>query len=233
MTPAPAIVNNNSRNPLWTPKIEDIRKSSINLFINHINQKYNLSNIFICPFIINVYYCYYLTILDIKDYWNLYSWSVENIRKFWKEIWDFCGIQGSVKIKENEIDRTAVVGEDKDEDFLILEKFEKMDEFPKWFQNKKLNFAKNLLYPAHPHDNSIAIYFRSELDQLSRSITWKDLREQVQVAIRVLKKNFGVVKGDRIGAYSHNCPEVLIYMLAGAALGAIFTSGSPDFGPKV
>ena len=36
--------------------------------------------------------------LDIEDYWNLYSWSVENIRDFWKEIWDFCGIQGSENV---------------------------------------------------------------------------------------------------------------------------------------
>lgn len=28
---------------LWTPKSENIQKSSINLFIKHINQKYNIS----------------------------------------------------------------------------------------------------------------------------------------------------------------------------------------------
>ena len=28
---------------LWTPKSENIQKSSMNLFIKHINQKYNIS----------------------------------------------------------------------------------------------------------------------------------------------------------------------------------------------
>lgn len=111
-----------------------------------------------------------------------------------------------------------------------------MDQFPRWFTNKKLNFTKNLLYPNKHHQrqpHTIAVHFRSELDQLSRSITWQELREQVQVARKVLKNKFGIVKGDIIGAYAHNCPEVLVYMLAGASLGAIFTSGSPDFGPTV
>ena len=100
-----------------------------------------------------------------------------------------------------------------------------MDQFPRWFTNKKLNFTKNLLYPTnHRQPHTIAVHFRSELDQLSRSITWQDLREQVQVARRVLKDKFGIVKGDIIGAYAHNCPELLVYMLAGASLWEIFTS---------
>lgn len=156
---------------------------------------------------------------------------MENIRNFWKEIWDFCGIQGS----DNDLAVNSKTTED-EKNFLILEEYEKMDQFPKWFSNKKLNFTKNLLYPTNkqqPSPHAIAVHFRSELGRLSRSITWKELRQQVQVARIVLKNKFGVVRGDRIGAYAHNCPEVLVYMLAGASLGAIFTSGSPDFGPTV
>ena len=112
-----------------------------------------------------------------------------------------------------------------------------MDEFPKWFKNRKLNFAKNLLYPtssagaASIDPDSIAIHFRSEISSLSRSLSWKELRVQVAKAQRILKDKFGVKKGDRIAAYAPNCPEVLVYMLAGASIGAIFTAGSPDFGP--
>lgn len=107
-----------------------------------------------------------------------------------------------------------------------------MDEFPRWFKDRKLNFAKNLLFPA-VNAESVAIHFRSEIDSLLRSLSWRELRSQVAKAQRILKDKFGLVKGDRIAAYAPNCPEVLVYMLAGASIGAIFTAGSPDFGPTV
>lgn len=148
----------------------------------------------------------------------MYKWSVDEIETFWKEIWAFCGIQGSVP-------------NDEDDD-VILEDYEHMDDFPRWFRNRKLNFAKNLLFPSVGVDpDSVAIHFRSEIDSLSRSLTWRQLRTQVAKFQKILKEKFGIRKGDRIAAYAHNCPEVLIYMLAGASIGAIFTAGSPDFGP--
>jgi acetoacetyl-CoA synthetase len=137
---------------------------------------------------------------------------------FWKEIWSFCGIQGEIP--------------ESDEEDTILEDYKFMDDFPKWFKNRKLNFAKNLLYPSGLVDqDSIVIHFRSEIDSLSRSLSWKELRIQVAKAQKILKVKFGVKMGDRIAAYAPNCPEVLVYMLAGASIGAIFTAGSPDFGP--
>ena len=147
---------------------------------------------------------------------------MEEIETFWKEIWSFCGVQGT---------RTNFDGGG---DEIILEKYEKMDEFPGWFKDRRLNFTKNLLYPLTSIDpNSIAIHFRSENSSLSRNLTWKELRNEVSVVRRVLVEKFGVMKGDRIGAYAPNCAEVLVYMLAGASIGAIFTAGSPDFGPTV
>lgn len=187
--------------PLWTPSKDSISQSQMTAFMNHLNKQYNLS---------------------LQNYWQMYDWSVKEIEKFWKEIWDFCGIQGTKN------------GED-----CVLENYKFMDDFPKWFKNRKLNFAKNLLFPktidnldrVNPTD--IALHFRSEIPELSRSLTWKELRDQVAKAQIILKERFGIGKGDRIGAYAPNCPEVLIYMLAGASIGAIFTAGSPDFGPTV
>lgn len=143
---------------------------------------------------------------------------MDEIEAFWKEIWSFCGIQGSVP-------------SDKGDD-IVLEDYKNMDDFPRWFKNRKLNFAKNLLYPsADVNPDSVALHFRSEIDSLSRSLTWRELRGQVAKVQKILKEKLGIRKGDRIAAYAHNCPEVLIYMLAGASIGAIFTAGSPDFGP--
>lgn len=159
--------------------------------------------------------------IELKDYWQLYRWSIEEIESFWREIWSFCQIQSST------------INDDEEQD-IALESYKFMDDFPRWFPNRKLNFTKNLLYPRVISDpNGVAVYFRSEIDSFSRSLTWKELREQVFLARRVLVDCFGVVKGDRIAAYAHNCPETLIYMLAGASIGAIFTAGSPDFGATV
>lgn len=155
--------------------------------------------------------------LELKNYWDLYKWSADEIKSFWKEIWSFCGIQGEISLESD----------------VILEEYQFMDEFPRWFKGRKLNFAKNLLFPPAVKAESVAIHFRSEIDSLSRSLSWRELRSQVAKAQRILKDKFGIVKGDRIAAYAPNCPEVLVYMLAGASIGAIFTAGSPDFGPTV
>ena len=188
--------------PLWTPSPDSILQSQLTDFIGYINQKY--SN------------------LNLVNYRQLYDWSIREIVSFWREIWDFCGIQGS------RAGMDPVLGE-----------YRYMDEFPKWFEGRKLNFAKNLLFPHdlngtdRVHPDGIALHFRSEIPELSRSLTWQELRNQVSKAQSLLKDKFGIIKGDRIGAYAPNCPEVLIYMLAGASIGAIFTAGSPDFGPTV
>ena len=46
-----------------------------------------------------------------------------------------------------------------------------------------------------------------------------------------MKEN-GVNKGDRIAAYMPNVPETVIAYIATSALGAVWSSCSPDFGTK-
>ena len=43
-------------------------------------------------------------------------------------------------------------------------------------------------------------------------------------------REVGVAKGDRVAAFMPNMPETIIAMLATTAIGAVFTSASPDFG---
>ena len=45
-------------------------------------------------------------------------------------------------------------------------------------------------------------------------------------------RELGVTKGDRVAAYLPNIPEALVGLLATASLGAIWSSCSPDFGPR-
>ena len=43
-------------------------------------------------------------------------------------------------------------------------------------------------------------------------------------------RSLGVVEGDRVVGYIPNCPEAIEAMAATAALGAVWSSTSPDFG---
>lgn len=122
-------------------------------------------------------------------------------------------------------------GEDLENATVLSPPDAKMDDFPAWFPQVKLNFAENILFPAVAvNPSSIAVNFRAEIPELAVDWTWSHLREEVgrlQAALRA----FGVRPGDRIAAYCANCPQVLAFMLAGASMGAVFTAASPDFGP--
>jgi acetoacetyl-CoA synthetase len=61
------------------------------------------------------------------------------------------------------------------------------------------------------------------------TITYFALTNRVGQCARALS-NLGVTKGDRVVAYSPNCIDAAIYMLATVSIGAVWSSASPDFG---
>ena len=67
-------------------------------------------------------------------------------------------------------------------------------------------------------------------DGRRRTLTWDDLRAQV-AALATAFAETGVGSGDRVAAWLPNIPETVVTMLATAAVGATFSSTSPDFGP--
>jgi len=143
--------------------------------------------------------------LSISDYESLYRWSIECMEDFWCEVWDFCEIKGERG------ERVLIDGDD-------IEQAE-------WFPDATLNFAENLL---RRDDDEVAIYFRAE-DQVEYRLSWRELRGQVASVAAWLRNN-GLQPGDRVAGYLPNMPEAVVAMLAATALGAIWTSTSPDFG---
>ena len=142
-----------------------------------------------------------------SDYQALWEWSTANPDLFWTSIWEFCEVRASslwdTTLKRTESMRTA-----------------------KWFQGARLNYAENLL--ERGSDDAIAILFRNETGQ-SREIRRGELRSEV-ARIRSWLREKGIGSGDRVAAWMPNVPETVVMMLATAALGATFTSCSPDFG---
>ena len=145
-------------------------------------------------------------LLEIDQYDQLYEWSINNPSIFWDNISKFCDINFSHQPKN------------------ILERHESFIG-SKWFEGATLNFAENLL---KHKDDSLAIEYFCE-DKIKGKITYKELHEQVRVCYLYLK-SLGVKKGDRVAGYLPNIPQTIIAMLATSALGAVWSSCSPDFG---
>jgi len=146
--------------------------------------------------------------IPLSDYGALYRWSVEHPEAFWSKLWDFAG----------------VVAETKGDHALLH------DRMPgaRYFPEAKLNFAENLL--RHSTAEGDAIVFWGE-DKVKRRLSHRELYERVSRLVQALREE-GVGPGDRVAGYLPNMPETVIGMLAATALGAVWSSCSPDFGVK-
>jgi acetoacetyl-CoA synthetase len=137
---------------------------------------------------------------------RLWQWSVEHPAEFWQEVWDLGEVRAS-----RTADRVLVDG----------------DQMPgaRWFEGARLNFAENLL---RRDDVSPALIFTGE-DGSRRELSWAALQAAVRALAAALKSD-GVGVGDRVAGYMPNIPETIVAMLATTAIGAIWSSASPDFG---
>jgi len=170
--------------PLWTPSQLLIDNSNLSKFITFVNHDFNLS---------------------IKNYSELYTWSVTEIEDFWKAVWEFAEIIFS-KQYDTILTNPVMPG-------------------AKWFEGARLNFAENLL---RYRDNSIAIISQNESGVTNR-ITYDELYQKVSICAVGLRE-LGVTKGDRVVGFTTNTPEAVIVMLAASSIGAVWSSCSPDFG---
>jgi len=139
-------------------------------------------------------------------YDELWQWSIDDRPSLWQAVWDFCGVIAS-RPPDGAIGREAMPGTE-------------------WFPGVRFNFAENLL---HGDPEAVAIVAITEAGA-AQTLDRRDLRALVGRAQRGLRR-LGVVKGDRVAGLVTNGPEAVIAMLATAAIGAIWSSCSPDFGP--
>ena len=172
---------------LWTPSPRRRESSNMYRFMQRINESRGLS---------------------LKDYSDLYAWSVENVSDFWAEIWKEEGIHYSKPYTRVVDDENKMPG-------------------ARWFEGAKLNFAENLL---RYRDNETALIFRGE-DKVRRTLTYAELYDKTASVAAALRA-MGLKPGDRVTGFMPNMPETIIFMLAATSIGALWSSCSPDFGIK-
>lgn len=142
----------------------------------------------------------------LADYDALYDWSVAEIEKFWLSLWDFCDV-----LAETRGDRVLADG----------------DKMPgaTFFPDARLSFAENLL---RRRDGTDAMVFWGE-DKVKRRLSFAEVYDEVSRLVQALRAA-GVGPGDRVAGFLPNMPETIMATLATNALGAIWSSCSPDFG---
>jgi len=172
---------------MWKPTEEQINNSQMMDYIQFVNQKFRLS---------------------LKNYSQLYDWSIERAEDFWGSFWEYSKIIYNSPYSDVVDDITKMPG-------------------AKWFEGATLNFAENLL---RHRDDKIAIQFYGE-DGTQSSLSYRELYDKVSRLVQSMCE-MGIVKNDRVVGFMPNIPETVIAMLATASIGAIWSSCSPDFGIK-
>ena len=140
-----------------------------------------------------------------NDFNKIWKWSVDNTEIFWKSIWDFTKVKGV--LGKNLLQKSNIFYNNK------------------FFPDTKLSYAENLL---KKNNTTPAIIFKSE-NGYRTALSWKDLNLNVAKISDWMRAN-GLQKGDRVAAYLPNIPETVTAYLGTSAVGAIWSSCSPDFG---
>jgi acetoacetyl-CoA synthetase len=144
--------------------------------------------------------------LEFPDYARLHAWSIADRETFWLAVWDFCGVIASKRGERVLVDGERMPG-------------------ARFFPDAQLNFAANLL---RRRDDGDAIIFQCE-NGIGTRLSWRELHEEVSRTAQGFRAA-GIRPGDRIAAILPNIPEAVIAALASAAVGAVWSSCSPDFG---
>lgn len=148
----------------------------------------------------------YMRERGFDDYHELWRWSVTDLDGFWASLWDFFGVEGGY---EQVLASREMPG-------------------ATWFPGGQVNYAEHLF--RGKADDAVAIVHASELRELGE-VTWGELRAQT-AAMAARLRALGVERGDRVAAYMPNIPETVAAFLATASIGAVWSSCSPDFGPR-
>ena len=140
-----------------------------------------------------------------KDFSDLHAWSVHDSRKFWSELWDFCGVIGTKVSKEGKES--------------ILPKAD-------YFENSQINLAENILRKMR----SVTILKEGE-DREMLEFNASEFTEFVSYLVQLFEK-FDIHAGDSVVSVLPVGIEALAFTVAGFEIGGVVSSASPEFGSE-
>ena len=146
--------------------------------------------------------------LFFTSYADLWQWSVREPDEFWGALWDFFRIEASRPYE-------AVLRGSTLQDIA-------------WFPGAQLNFAQHLLRHEARLADGIALTCHAE-DGTRSDWSWSELGcavRQVATGLRAM----GIKPGDRVVGYLPNIAASAVALLAVTAIGAVWSSCSPEFG---
>ena len=147
--------------------------------------------------------------LDLPDYAALHRWSVEDVGRFWRRVWDRYGVQADGDPSTALAEPVRMPG-------------------ARWFPDTALSYPEHVF--KDKRKDGPAIHFASE-EAKPQTWTWAELRCET-AAIRAGLRRMGVGRGDRVAAVMPNTPQTVAAFLATSSLGAIWSCCSPDFGSR-
>ncbi|NBE56798.1 acetoacetate--CoA ligase [Streptomyces boluensis] len=144
--------------------------------------------------------------LTFPDYAELWRWSTTDVPAFWSAVWEFYGLDAVSRYDEVLADASMPGAS--------------------WFPGARLNFAERCL-TREPTGQPALISMVEGGEPVETS--WEQLRQEV-AAVAAALRDMGVEPGDRVAGYLPNTPHAVVALLASAAVGAVWTVCSPDFG---
>ncbi|KAI0832453.1 acetoacyl-CoA synthetase [Trametes gibbosa] len=153
--------------------------------------------------------------LSLATYYDLYTWSTQNIGLFWSAVWD----------------DTEIVGHKGSH---VVDTNARPPENPPWFTEAKVNYAENMLRCRSPDKTALLQTIEPEPNHPSpdlRRVSYAELYALVSDLVSAFLAH-GLKPGDRVASYSSNCVENVAACLACAAIGCIWVSAAADFGAE-
>ncbi|GAC1685321.1 MAG: acetoacetate--CoA ligase [Gemmatimonadaceae bacterium] len=192
--------------PLWSPTAEAVERSNMRAFARRVSHGWAADGGAPPP-------------PPSADYDRLHAWSIAHPERFWAELWRFCGVIADEKPGALPWTRVLVGGGRMAPPDPVLG--------PRWFEGARLNFAENLL---RDDDERVALVSCNERGRRG-TLTYAELRRETALFAGALRA-LGVRPGDRVAGFLPNIVEGVIAMLGAAAVGATWSSCSPDFGAQ-
>ncbi len=147
--------------------------------------------------------------LYLRDYNDLWDWSVTDLEDFWESIYQFFGVHSPTEYSQ-------VIYRPSDDDMIGV----------RWFDGATVNYAEHIF--RHKTNQRPALLVASERQRL-QTVSWASLEAQVAGMAAWLRQQ-GVGLGDRVVAVLPNGLEAVVAFLATNAVGGVWSSCSPDFG---